>query len=86
MWFSQILEPVLKAIAILISSGLKLVPRLGTGIAEIQEPLSGWAEASNLAQANWSALSKRVFCKNSICGLSQALCLNPDSLVGSVRS
>ena len=38
VWFSHILDPVLKAIAILSSSGLSWVPRLGTGIADAHDP------------------------------------------------
>ena len=61
--FSQTFEPVLKAIAILNSSGFNCVPRLGTGIAPAQEPDSACAEAKRRALANWSsAFSSRVFC------------------------
>ena len=59
--FPLTFEPVLKAIAILSSSGLNWVPKLGTGIAETQEPDSGIAEASRRALENWSASSSRVF-------------------------
>ncbi len=59
--FSHNFEPVLEAIAILSSSGLSCVPKLGTGIADIQAPDSGWAEANRRALENWSALRSKVF-------------------------
>ena len=83
-WLSHILEPVLRAMAILSSSGLNWVPRLGTGIAEAQAPDSGWAEASRWALEYWSALSSNVFCMSSMRGVSQALCLKQASPSGSI--
>ena len=83
MCISHIFEPVLRAMAILSSSGLSWVPRLGTGMADIQEPDSGWAEATNRARENWLASLSRVFWRKSIRGASQALCLKRDSPSGS---
>ena len=52
LWFSHILEPVLRAIAIRSFSGLNCVPKLGTGIADIQDPDSGCDAASRRALEN----------------------------------
>ena len=69
--------------AILSSSGLSWVPRLGTGMADNQEPDSGWAEATNRALEYWFASLSRVFWRKSIRGASQALCLKRESPSGS---
>ena len=65
------------------SSGHSCVPRLGTGIAEIQTPDSGRNEASNRALEYWSALLSRCSWMDSIRGLSHAFCLKTDSPFGS---
>ena len=51
-WGTQSFEPVLRATAILSSSGLSCVPKLGTGTADTQAPDSGWDDASNRALEN----------------------------------
>ena len=81
--FSHIFDPVRRAIAIRSSSGLSCVPRLGTGMAESQDPDSGCDEASNLALENWSAFSSKFLWTNSMWGVSHALCLKLDSPSGS---
>ena len=83
-WYlSQIFDPVRRAVAIRSSSEYSCVPRLGTGMAEIQAPDSGRNDASNRALANWSALLSRCSWMDSIRGLSQAFCLKTNSPFGS---
>ena len=79
----QTLAPILVAIAILSSSGLSCVPRLGTGIADAQAPDSGWADACRRALENWSAFFINSFCKISMRGVSHALCFDRCSPCGS---